>query len=356
MARLFDVVRELSGQAAAISIPRPYIRFCDGNHNHAAVLSQLVFWSSTKPDGEWFYKANDELASELEMSVDQVRYAVRQLKTRLDGVIQSRVRKANGVPTTHYQIDGNKLVELLFPRIEQDYQIDMGKLPEQESKHNSQMDSVNLPDGNGGITNSTCENSHIQGSGNITDSINRSLPDTNKQISVAPSKLEPEEPALFEIPLSRKGQYLGVTQLDIQEYSEAYPAVDIRLHLKRMILWCKNNPQKRKATQKGARRFIQNWLAKEQDKGRNLPPEQQPQQAKSDGDEIKSKVRQLEMDIDNENQHLLRVMNYGGSEQAIQASKNKIKRLSDERRELLDQLAEVDSDGGEVSWRDGFAA
>ncbi|MFH4454474.1 helix-turn-helix domain-containing protein [Vibrio alginolyticus] len=173
---------------------------------------------------------------------------------------------------------------------------------------------------------------------------------------LAPSEPLEAEPALFEIPLSRKGQFLGVTQLDIQEYTEAYPAVDIRLHLKRMILWCKNNPQKRKATQKGARRFIQNWLAKEQDKGRYLPPEQQPQQAKSDGDEIKSKVRQLEMDIDNENQHLLRVMNYGGSEQAIQASKNKIKRLSDERRELLDQLAEVDSDGGEVSWRDGFAA
>nr|WP_319554611.1 helix-turn-helix domain-containing protein [uncultured Vibrio sp.] len=173
---------------------------------------------------------------------------------------------------------------------------------------------------------------------------------------LAPSEPLEAEPALFEIPLSRKGQFLGVTQLDIQEYTEAYPAVDIRLHLKRMILWCKNNPQKRKATQKGARRFIQNWLAKEQDKGRCLPPEQQPQQAKSDGDEIKSKVRQLEMDIDNENQHLLRVMNYGGSEQAIQASKNKIKRLSDERRELLDQLAEVDSDGGEVSWRDGFAA
>lgn len=173
---------------------------------------------------------------------------------------------------------------------------------------------------------------------------------------LAPSEPLEAEPALFEIPLSRKGQVLGVTQLDIQEYTEAYPAVDIRLHLKRMILWCKNNPQKRKATQKGARRFIQNWLAKEQDKGRHLPPEQQPQQVKSDGDEIKSKVRQLEMDIDNENQHLLRVMNYGGSEEAIQASKNKIKRLSDERRELLDQLAEVDSDGGEVSWRDGFAA
>ncbi len=340
MSRLFDVVRELSGQSANITISRPYISLFKGNYTHAAVLSQLVFWSSTKPQGEWFYKSNDELGEELSLTVDQVRNSVRQIKSKLNGVLETARKKANGAPTTHYRIDGDALVDLLFP----------------PSEHISQMDSVDLPNGNGTCTESNRENSQILGSGTSTDSINRSKPYTNKQISVAPSKLEPEEPALFEIPLSRKGQVLGVTQLDIQEYTEAYPAVDIRLHLKRMILWCKDNPQKRKATQKGARRFIQNWLAKEQDKGRCLPPEQQPQQAKSDSDEIKSKVRQLEMDIDNENQHLLRVMNYGGSEQAIQASKNKIKRLSDERRELLDQLAEVDSGGGEVSWRDGFAA
>ncbi|UTV28974.1 hypothetical protein [Photobacterium atrarenae] len=141
MARLFDVVRELSGQAAAISIPRPYIKFCEGNHTHAAVLSQLVFWSSTKADGEWFYKSNDELGTELCLTTDQVRYAVRQLKKRLGDVIQSRVKKANGVPTTHYQINGDRLVELLFPATEQD----------------SQMDSVILPDGNGNITDSKWE-------------------------------------------------------------------------------------------------------------------------------------------------------------------------------------------------------
>lgn len=172
---------------------------------------------------------------------------------------------------------------------------------------------------------------------------------------LAPSEPLEAEPALFEIPLNRKGEFHGVTQPDIDRYSDLFGAVNVRAELKKMIGWCDANPRKRK-TKQGIEKFIQGWLGREQDKGRYLRPEQQPQQAKSDGDEIKSKVRQLEMDIDNENQHLLRVMNYGGSEQAIQASKNKIKRLSDERRELLDQLAEVDSDGGEVSWRDGFAA
>lgn len=186
MTRLFEVVRELSGHSSSISIPRPYIKFCEGNHTHAAVLSQLVFWSGTKSDGEWFYKSNDELGEELCLSCDQVRYAIRQLKKRLDGVIISRVKKANGVPTTHYQIDGNKLVELMFPQNKQDSQMDLEKLPEQnqaeESEHNSQMETVILPDGNGNITESKRENSQNLGSGNFTDSINRSKPDTNKQI------------------------------------------------------------------------------------------------------------------------------------------------------------------------------
>lgn len=166
MARLFDVVKEMSGQSAAISIPRPYIKFCEGNHTHAAVLNQLVFWSSTKPSGEWFYKANDELAYELCLTVDQVRYAIRQLKKRLGDVIQSQVKKANSVPTTHYLIDGDRLVDLLFPEVEQ----------------NSQMDSVKLPDGNGSITETIREDSQNHGSGNITDSINRSKPYTNRSL------------------------------------------------------------------------------------------------------------------------------------------------------------------------------
>lgn len=118
MTRLFDIVRARSGQSASISIPRPYIKLCEGNYTHAAVLSQLVFWLGTKPDGEWFCKPNDELADELCISVDQVRYAVRQLKRRFGGAIQTKVKKANGVPTMHYSINGNHLIDMLFGQIE----------------------------------------------------------------------------------------------------------------------------------------------------------------------------------------------------------------------------------------------
>ncbi|PNH99257.1 ATPase [Vibrio diazotrophicus] len=346
MARLFDVVRELSGQSAAISIPRPYIKFCEGNHTHAAVLSQLVFWSSTKPDGEWFYKANDELANELCLSVDQVRYAVRQLKTRLDGVIQSRVRKANGVPTTHYQIDGNKLVELLFPKVEQDSQIDMGKLPERESEQNPQMDSVNLPNGNGSITNSTCENSHIQGSGDITDSINRSKPDTNKQILNVPSQLEtekPTDPVLFEIPLKGKGTIHQITQSELFELRELYPAVDVAQQFRNMIGWCKANPTRQK-TKQGIDRFINSWLSKEQDKGRLVQPQQSSvQQAPDEVAKLKREVYLLESSLNSENQRMLYLIDNKRPQQEVDISKKSIAQLSAQRREILDRIANLEA-------------
>ncbi|MFH0225114.1 ATPase [Vibrio furnissii] len=257
MARLFDVVRELSGQSAAISIPRPYIKFCEGNHTHAAVLSQLVFWSSTKASGEWFYKANDELADELCLSVDQVRYAIRQLKQRLGDVIQTRVKKANGVPTSHYMIDGDRLVELLFP----------------DNLQDSQMDSVNLPNPNGNITESKRENSQIHGNGNITESINRSKPYTNTQILNVPSELEtaaPEDVILFEIPLKGKTKSHQITQSQLVELAQLYPAVDVQQQIRNMIGWCKANPTRQK-TSAGIQRFIHAWLCKEQDRGYSRP-------------------------------------------------------------------------------------
>lgn len=328
MARLFDVVRELSGQGSVISTPRPYIKFCEGNHTHAAVLSQLVFWSSTKPNGEWFYKSNDELGEELCLSCDQVRYAIRQLKKRLEGVIHSRVKKANGVPTTHYQIDGNKLVELLFPK----------------NEHYSQTEPVILPDGNGTITESTCENSQVYGSGNFTESINRSKPDTNKQIVNVPSQLETtssESPVLFSISLKGKTKVHEVTQSELFELRELYPAVDVAQQFRNMIGWCKANPTRQK-TASGIKRFIHAWLSKEQDKGYGQP--QQPTTQKpqpSEQDDLKRKVRDLELEINNENQALIRAKQYGATPKAIESCQNRMNQFQAQRNDLLQQLGRL---------------
>nr|UWD69003.1 MAG: replisome organizer [Bacteriophage sp.] len=62
------------------------------------------------------------------------------------------------------------------------------------------------------------------------------------------------------------GTYFNVSVSDFNKWVALYPAVDVKQELCKMVGWCDANPKKRK-TKSGIRRFINNWLAGEQDKG-----------------------------------------------------------------------------------------
>lgn len=72
------------------------------------------------------------------------------------------------------------------------------------------------------------------------------------------------EPALYELPTNKNDTFYPVTQKDIEEWSNLYPAVDIDQQIRNMLGWLKSNPTKRK-TMKGMPRFINSWLSREQD-------------------------------------------------------------------------------------------
>ena len=57
----------------------------------------------------------------------------------------------------------------------------------------------------------------------------------------------------------------GIKEEDLNNWAEAYPAVDIKQELLKMREWIKANPQKGRKS--NYRRFITNWLRKEQDRG-----------------------------------------------------------------------------------------
>jgi uncharacterized protein YdaU (DUF1376 family) len=59
-------------------------------------------------------------------------------------------------------------------------------------------------------------------------------------------------------------KFQGITQLDVEGWADAYPALDIVHELKRMRQWLLANPSQRKTNYP---RFINTWLKKEQDKG-----------------------------------------------------------------------------------------
>lgn len=66
-----------------------------------------------------------------------------------------------------------------------------------------------------------------------------------------------------------------VRERDVGEWQELYPAVDVKQELRKMVGWAKSNPSQRK-TKKGINRFINNWLAREQDRSRTMLKQRSP--------------------------------------------------------------------------------
>ena len=73
---------------------------------------------------------------------------------------------------------------------------------------------------------------------------------------------------LIGLPLNDGSEHL-VTEEDVAEYAQLYPAVDVMQQLRNMKGWLLSNPSRRK-TKKGIKAFITTWLSKEQDKPRQV--------------------------------------------------------------------------------------
>lgn len=76
---------------------------------------------------------------------------------------------------------------------------------------------------------------------------------------------EPSVDSVLTMTLNDGSEY-PITQKYVDQMQRLYPAVDVMQELRSMKAWCINNPTKRK-TRNGIKRFIGNWLSKEQDRG-----------------------------------------------------------------------------------------
>jgi hypothetical protein len=65
------------------------------------------------------------------------------------------------------------------------------------------------------------------------------------------------------LPLNKTGTFHQVSQSDVDEFTQLYPAVDVIQEFRGMRGWCNSNPTKLK-TNTGIKRFINSWLAKAQ--------------------------------------------------------------------------------------------
>ena len=80
---------------------------------------------------------------------------------------------------------------------------------------------------------------------------------------------EPTAAPVISMPLN-DGSEFPVTEEMVKEWGELYPAVDVMQQLRNARGWLVDNPTRRK-TRNGIRRYLGNWLAKEQNRGRAAP-------------------------------------------------------------------------------------
>ena len=68
-----------------------------------------------------------------------------------------------------------------------------------------------------------------------------------------------------QLPLVKAGEFHPITKDDVRMYADLYPGIDVMQEIRKMIGWCDANPKNRK-TKTGAKRFINSWLSRAQDR------------------------------------------------------------------------------------------
>lgn len=79
-----------------------------------------------------------------------------------------------------------------------------------------------------------------------------------------PNPSLPTDEPIIEMILNDKSEY-QIYEEQLKEWQELYPNVNVMQELRKMKGWLNSNPKRRK-TKSGIKRFITNWLSKEQDK------------------------------------------------------------------------------------------
>lgn len=114
-AAITSLIKQFSGQARILTIPRIYIDMLGGDHIAALFLSQVVFLSDRAADGSgWFAKSYADWRDELGLSERQVR----RIAQALTGFgLETALRRSAGhemAATLHYRLDMNVLTTAIL--------------------------------------------------------------------------------------------------------------------------------------------------------------------------------------------------------------------------------------------------
>lgn len=111
-----SLIAAYSGQERHLTVPIIYIELT-GDINTAVLLNQIIFWSDkTKRKDGFFYKTYSEWESEITLSQYQVSRSIKVLKDL--GVVETKLKRANGSPTIHYRVDMEELSKSIINKLD----------------------------------------------------------------------------------------------------------------------------------------------------------------------------------------------------------------------------------------------
>lgn len=168
-----------------------------------------------------------------------------------------------------YTMDGTEpedldpVAEIIFEGMRKELDIDREKYDRMIERNRK-----NAPKGNQTepVDPSGPQRNPVESSGNQTKPVESSgdrqkTVDSRQKTEIIDSVIGAEP--LIGLPLNDGSEH-EVTEEDVAEYAQLYPAVDVMQQLRNMRGWLMANPQRRK-TKRGIKAFIASWLAKEQD-------------------------------------------------------------------------------------------
>lgn len=140
---------------------------------------------------------------------------------------------------------------------------------EKEIETEKEIDKDSCPEVNSGqqaATKKTTVDNRAEGIGATAERGVRGTDARGKKIA--------EQDVFIHLPLNT-GEMYAITTEYVDEMQKLYPAVDVKQQLRTMRGWCDANPKNRK-TASGIKRFVNGWLAREQN---GAPRDSRNQQA-----------------------------------------------------------------------------
>jgi len=121
------------------------------------LLQQIIFWTkASKREGDWIYKTTEDFREETTLSYYQQKRAREKLKRM--GLIEIKIKKANGHPVVHYRVDLCAFEEMLKNSPKSDSEETQISILEKLKYGNSRNSNMDIRETLISITENTTEN------------------------------------------------------------------------------------------------------------------------------------------------------------------------------------------------------